>query len=355
LREALEPEKGERLVNEYEIAAQEVLPYLRDHLGWPNELISAYGRVPVQIGGSTVWADFVCYISRAQRPLPWLVVEVKQPGPPLKEAIPQAESYSLILAAPFFCVTDGNDFRFYATGHAQGQSICLQSLPPNPFPEYLSPLVEWIVFPPSVDYLANLFLVGLEREERFRRDTEWHDEASKELHEQVFERIDALSPQGLKGTLDHCLMMKPPNRNELFRQIDEDFGKFKRVLKFIRDFAGDPIINLNRLIDPKQSLHLKGGGIFFVTQLLAGAHLDEYVVLEENASRALRQLGVTDILVKNDTANGYVYVNEICKKLFKDKLEQRLKDHGFEFGLAAVHNFLWHYYVHYRTARKWHP
>ena len=66
-------------------------------------------------------------------------------------------------------------------------------------------------------------------------------------------------------------------------------------------------------------------------------------------------MGVTAILVKNDTANGDVYINEICKKLFKEKLkhrllEHRLKDYGF--GLASVHNFLWHWYVNFRTKKK---
>jgi len=340
---------------EYEIAMEKVLSYLVDDMGWPKELVSGYGRVPVQIGGSTVWADFVCHISRAGRPLPWLVVEVKRAGAPLEEAVPQGESYSLILAAPFFCVTDGDEYWFYATGRRQGQSIRLQTLPPMPSCEYLPTRPEPIVFPSIVDSLADSFILGLEQEEKFRQDTEWHDQALTRLHERVFERIDALSREDLKDALHQYLMMKPPNRNLLFSQIDEEFGKFKRVLEFIGDFTGDPIVNLNVLIDRRESLHLKRGGIFFVTQLLAGAHPDQYVVLEENVSRALRHLGVTDTLVKSDTANGYVYVNEICKKLFHDKLEPRLRDKGFDFGLAAVHNFLWHYYVHYRTVKKWHP
>lgn len=49
-------------MNEYEIAIKKVLPYFRDKYGWPEKLISSYGRVPIQIGMSTVWADYVCYI-----------------------------------------------------------------------------------------------------------------------------------------------------------------------------------------------------------------------------------------------------------------------------------------------------
>ena len=112
-------------MKEHEVAAAKVLPYLRERLGWPEQLISAYGRVPVQIGGSTVWADFVCHISKNERVVPWLLIEVKRPGAPLEEALPQAESYSLILGAPFFCVTDGDEFGFYVTGDSQGKSIKL--------------------------------------------------------------------------------------------------------------------------------------------------------------------------------------------------------------------------------------
>lgn len=72
-------------------------------------------------------------------------------------------------------------------------------------------------------------------------------------------------------------------------------------------------------------------------------------------SKALRDLAVVDIFVKNDTANGYVYINEICRKLYEDKLEQRLKAEGYSFGLAAVHNLLWHYHAFCRTERKWFP
>lgn len=337
-------------MNEYEIAKEKVLPYLQEHLKWPGELISAYGRVPVQIGSQTVWGDFVCYISKAQKAVPWLLVEVKKSGIPLEQAIPQAESYSLILDAPFFCVTDGSQFDFYMTGESQGKSIKLQGSPPIPSPEYLSRIE--ISFPARLDEIIELFVEGLKKDSKFFEDTKKHDEDSKQLHEKVFKRVDDLSQQELKAVFEH-IMMKAPNKNSVFELIDEDFDRFKKVLRFIRDFTGDPVRSINKLLDKSGDLNLKGGGIFFVSQLLAGAHPDEYVVLEENISRALMHLSVVDILVKNDTANGYVYVNEICKKLYEDKLEQRLKAEGYSFGLAAVHNLLWHYYAVYRTEKKW--
>ena len=340
-------------MNEYEIAIEKVLPYIREKLNWPEELISAYGRVPVQIGGGTVWADIVCYISKVQKAVPWLLFEVKQPGVSLEQAFPQAESYSLIFGAPFFCVTDGEEFKFYMTGTSQGNSIGLRSLPPIPSPDYLATGVDYISFPQQIDNLIDLFIVGLQEESKFLEDTKWHNESVRKLYEKVFDKIDSISSQELKESLEKNIMIKKPNQNQVFKQIDENFDKFKETLKFIRDFSGDAISNINTLLDKSGSLYVRGGGIFFITQLLAGAHPNQYIALEENVSRALRSLGVTDILVKNDTANGYVYVNEICKKLFKDKMEHRLKKYGF--GLATVHNFLWHYYVHYRNSKKWFP
>jgi hypothetical protein len=97
-------------MNEYEVAVKKVAPYIQNKLRWREELVSSYGRVPVQIGGSTVWADIVCYISFEQKAVPWLLIEIKQPEAILEQAVPQAESYSLILGAPFFCVTDGDNF-----------------------------------------------------------------------------------------------------------------------------------------------------------------------------------------------------------------------------------------------------
>lgn len=338
-------------MNEYEVAKEKVLPYVSVELGWPKHLISEYGRVPVQIGGSTVWADFVCYICKDQKLIPWLLVEVKKQGISLEQAMPQAESYSLILGALFFCVTDGDRFDFYATGNSQGKSIRLESMPSIPTSEYLIPR-EKIIFPQRIYELIELFLKGLKEEDKFLEDTKVHDDAVKQIQEKIFQRLDFLTSQELKDVFSSkYVMMKPPNKNLIFSQIDKDFLRFKKVLKFIHDFKGDPVTNIKDLLDKKGSLYIQGGGIFFIIQLLAGAHPNEYIVLEENVSRALRYLGITDILVKSDTANGYVFINEICKKLFRDKLEHKLKEYGS--GLAAVHNFLWHYYVCYRKEKKW--
>ncbi|MBO8131284.1 MAG: type I restriction enzyme HsdR N-terminal domain-containing protein [Candidatus Marinimicrobia bacterium] len=192
-----------------------------------------------------------------------MLIEVKKKGASLDhEAIPQAESYSLILNVPFFCVTDGSSFQFYSTGNSQGKSIPLQNFPPKPSSEYLKTGVEYISFPPQIDNLIDLFFIGLKNESKFLEDTKWHDDASKQLFNKVFKQIDSISPHKLKNALRDNVMMKPPNRNKLFKQIDNDFNKFKKVLKFIRDFKGEPVININQMLDRKGDLYLRGGWYF---------------------------------------------------------------------------------------------
>jgi hypothetical protein len=340
-------------MDETEIAETKVVPFLTGSLNWPETLISKYGRVPVQTGSTTVWADLVCYIWQYHKMTPWILVEVKRRNTKLEEAISQAESYSLILGSPFFCVTDGRVHQFYATGESQGNSIRLDDAPPIPSSEYLPENVDRIVFPPIIDSLVDLFLKELKINKKLYDDTDGHNECAKKLQKDVFSHLDSLTKKGLKNTFDKNLMLKNPNKRQIFRQIDDDFDRVIKMLECIRDLRGDPVKTIDRLLDWKGGLRLKGGGIFFISQLLAGAHRNEFVILEEGISRALSDLKITDIFVKNDTANGYVYVNEICKKLHQEKLEKRLKKKGLDFGLAAVHNFLWHYYKRYKSKGEW--
>jgi hypothetical protein len=342
-------------MNEYEIATTKVRPHLTETLLWPDKLISNYGRVPVQIGTKIAWADFVCYASDHQKAIPWLLVEVKRPEEPLGQAVPQAESYAIILGARFFAVTDGNEYRFYITGASQGKAIQLADVSNLPIPTtmHLETGTEFIHFPPIVDILIDQFVTGLRDEPKFFEDTKDHDNNSKQLNQQIFQKLDKITQNELKAAIEDNFMMKTPNRNTVFDQIDKDFSKVKKFLKFLAEFRGDPVENINRLCNDS-SFKIRGIGLFYITQLLAAAHQDEYVVLEENVSKALQYLGIIDIFVQNDSGNGYVYINEICKKLYQDKLKDRLKE--FDFGMsAATHNFLWHYYAHYREKHIWFP
>ena len=70
-------------------------------------------------------------------------------------------------------------------------------------------------------------------------------------------------------------------------QTQEQFS----VQKFIAELTGDPVYELNRLLDRNSTLHVRGAGLFFVTQLLSAAHPGEYMVLVADPNTALGHLG----------------------------------------------------------------
>lgn len=345
-------------MDEYEIATQRVLPYLKQTLKWPSSLIRGYGRVPVQVGTSTRWADFVCYIVHENKPHPYLLVEVKQEGLDLDQMTPQSESYSLILGAPFFCVTDGEEYRFFLTGQSQGKSVRLHDSVPLPDESNLPSGVDFIQFPPQLDPLVDLFLQALEKEPEFLEDTIWHSTSLEYWNARVFGKLDSIRVSDLEKALREHTMVKRPNRNAILSAIREDFSKFKALLEFIAHLTGDPVHQLNQLLGRNSKLHIRGAGLFFITQLLAAAHPGEYIVLEENVAKALKDLNITDVLVPTDVVSGYIFVNDICKRIYRDKLEPRILAGDFKlasgFELVAVHNFLWHYYAYYKQGRPWH-
>lgn len=309
------------------------------------------------MGTSTRWADFVCYTVQGDKPCPYLLVEVKREGLDLEQMVPQAESYSLILGAPFFCVTDGEEHRFYLAGRSQGSSVRLQDRAPMPSDENLPPGVDFIHFPPQIDPLVDLFFQALEKDSEFLRDTIWHSICLEYWNKRVFGRLDSITQDDLGRAVCEKTMVKFPNRKAILTTIREDLGKFKSFLKFIAGLVGDPIYELNRLLDRSSTLHIRGAGLFFVTQLMAAAHPGEYVVLEDNVAKALKDLHMTDVLVPTDMVDGYIFANDICRRMYRDKLEVRILEGNFglatSFELVAVHNFLWHYYAFYRQGKPW--
>lgn len=342
-------------MDEYKIATQIVLPHIKNVLNWPSSLIKGYGRVPVQVGTSTRWADFVCYMVRSNTPLPYLLVEVKREGQDLEQTIPQAESYSLILEVPFFCVTDGEKYDYFLTGNSQGKSIKLKSEVPIPTKEALPDGIEFIQFPPQLDELVDDFFQALETDPIFLKDTRNHATDLKYWNKNIFMNLNTIAIADMEKAIRSKLMVKVPNRISILETAKEDFAKFKKFLEFIKGF--DLEHELTRVLDPKGDLHIKGAGLFFVTQLLAAAHPKEYVVLEETISKALKDLHLTDVVVNTDVVNGYFFANEICKKIFNEKLQTRLLKGDFGlaegFELVAVHNFLWHYYAYRKQDKSW--
>jgi len=192
----------------------------------------------------------------------------------------------------------------------------------------------------------------LKENEKFLKDTKEHHEILKYLREHVLNQIDNLTAAQLKERLTGKLMLRVPAI--FFSQIDDNLSQVKSFLHFIVDFMkteGDSLEKLNSLLEENSSLRIKGLGICGISQFLAAAYPNEFIVLEDNISKAIRHLNITDVLVKQDTANAYLYINEICKKMHDEKMKERLKQ--YDFGLPAVHNFLWHYYKHYLSQGIW--
>ena len=202
-------------------------------------------------------------------------------------------------------------------------------------------------FPPRLNEWVNKFFKGLKDEPKFRKDTIGHSEAVQMLNRQVFSRLDELRLEEFRHCITetgNVMKVKPNHWESILNEIDNDFPRVKRYLKFIRDFDGKTA-DMQKLLDRGDSLHIRGAGLFFITQLLAGAHLDQYVVFHDNMYEALRHLEVIDIGAKIDTGSRYVVINAICKWLYEEKFKQRMRV-SYKLGLQSVHNFLWHYHYH---------
>ena len=351
-------------LNEYQIASERVLPHLVDGLKWPSSLISKYGRVPVQVGSEVAWADYVFYIAWQNKPHPYLLVEVKIRGMDLEQCVPQGESYALMLGAPFFVITDGDKYLYFLAGRSQGDSIRLHSYPGMPIPvpipsiENLPTNLDFISFPPELDPLVKIFLKELKEDKVLLRDTIWHSECLDYWNKRIFARLNEVTKGDLvEGVNHHMMKARVPVMQSLLRAIEHDFNKLTNVLREIQNIHADPFLTLDSLLEPQGDLHMKMLGPFVISQLLAAAHPLEFGVWQESIAKALKDLRMTPVAVKTGIANGYIYVNDICTRIYKEKFKSHV-DMG-RFGLApgfelvTVHNFLWHYYEYYKKGKSW--
>ena len=144
---------------------------------------------------------------------------------------------------------------------------------------------------------------------------------------------------------------KPPNRNNVFSEVDTDFEKVKLFLRFMRDFKGTPQENLTRLFNENDELHIKGMGPFITSQFLAGAHPKEYAIIQDRMVNTMKKLKLIDVKVHSNTPNGYLYINDRCKKLLNDVFKKKIGENkdklGFrvdeDFGMVVMHEFFWEY------------
>ncbi len=369
-------------MNEKEIAEQKVIPYL-EKLGWPKSLISQYGRVPVQMGTDVNWADIVLLIvDQNVSAIPYLVVEVKQRLDNLSEVLAQTDSYSKFLDTTYFLITDGTDYIFYQRKPTGGY-MKISSVP-IPDKEHLT-ITQNTKFKPGIilcstialneekitiqyskelheriDEYFNLVSKGMhyfgEGGYSLRLDMIWHYLAIKRLNNLIHKKIDSLEPEDFKKYIErsdlHSIMCnKPPNINNIFFEVDKNFDKIKEFLRFIKEFEGDPEENLEKLLGRNSDLHIKGMGVFVVSQFLAGSHPRSYTIVEDRMINTMKELGLIDTKVKSNTAKGYLYINEICKRLynelFRHKVEENKDELGFiiddDFGLVLIHEFFWEY------------
>jgi hypothetical protein len=266
----------------------------------------------------------------------------------------------LMLGVPFFTITDGTEYLFHLTGRSQGDSVRLQSETDIPLPseDYLPNSIDFVSFPPELDPLVDLFIQALRTDAKFLEDTVWHSKCLEYWNRNIFADLDKVTKADLRTGVDkHKMSGRTPVTKALFEAIDNHPDKIRKLLRFIADWQGDPVQNLNRLLDTRSELHISMFGPFIVTQLLAAAHPGDYGVMQDSIADALKDLQMTHVVVKTDVANGYIYANNICKRIYSDKLASRIEKmnlglaKGFE--LVAAHNFLWHYYENYKKGKSW--
>lgn len=196
---------------EREVRESVVIPILRDYLGYDVSLMRR--EVPVRFGRRDYYADLVFYTVSHNVKQPFLVVETKAPSQTLDWL--QAESYAQRLKAPYFLVTDGENWNWYRTGErAKGsQPLSAEIRPPK--------------------------LVG---EKKFVRFKDINDcmQVIRHLHNVIWNEKSA-TPEEALGELTKFLVAKIVDEKELSQhtKIDAEFG--------IRKSTEDPLDIKNRI------------------------------------------------------------------------------------------------------------
>lgn len=365
-------------MNEKEIAENKVLPYL-EKLGWPKQLMTQYGKVPVQMGTKIKWADILLlFVDENDSAIPYSVIEVKTKLDDLNETIAQTDSYSKFLDTPYFAITDGLVYLFYQRTPTGG---CIKiSNIPIPDRKHLT-ATQRTKFKPGLilcakpeteeemqtnqyrelndkidDYFnliaENKYHLGKSGKYSLRHDITWHYRSIKWIHNLVHDELDSLQPDEFKSIFEWSIMCyRPPNLKRIYSEVHDNFDKIKTFLGFIKDFKGDPEENLNKLFDANSEFHVNGMGPFVVSQFLAGAYPRDYTIIEDRMVKTMKKLNLIDAKVKSNTAKGYLYINEICRKLYNEVFRKKIEEHqnklGFrideDFSLIVIHEFFWEY------------
>ena len=365
-------------MNEKEIAETEVLPYL-EKLGWPKQLMTQYGKVPVQMGTEIKWADILLLcVDENDIAIPYSVIEIKTKLDDLDEILAQTDSYSKFLGTLYFAITDGFVYLFYQR-RPTGGYIKISNIPipdrkhltatqrtkfkpglilcAKPETEDRMQTNQYGELNDKIDDFFNLmaenrFYLGKSGKYSLRRDITSHYQSIKWIGSLVHDELDSLQPDEFKSIFDWSIMCyRPPNLKRIYSEVDNNFDKIKSFLSFIKEFKGDPEENLDRLFDANSELHVNGMGPFVVSQFLAGAYPRDYTIVEYRMVKTMKELNLIDTKVKSNTVEGYLYINEICRKLFNEVFRKKIEEHqnklGFrideDFSLIVIHEFFWEY------------
>ncbi len=206
----------------------------------------------------------------------------------------------------------------------------------------------------SVDEWIDRCFKGLEEEPNFFQDTQWHEQAVKNLNKDIFtnNKIGQLtSPQFIQIYTNNFMQGRPNNRASIINEANTELAKVKKYLYAVQKFNGTSD-TMEDLLDASNSIHIKGTGLFFLTQLLAGAYIDQYIVFEPQVYTSLKEFNLNKGVNIGSSINGkqYLQINEICKDLYQQKFKSRMQ--SYKFGLQSVHNFLWHY-QYYKVHGTW--
>lgn len=340
-------------MNEFDIAINCVKPYLSNVLGFPEENIKGYGRVPIQIGSSVIWADFVCYsYNRYNQGRAYCIIEVKDCSDgEVDFAIPQAESYAQRLNAPFFCTTNGKAYKWYMTGMSQGDYIQLSDKPPLPDSKYLKKPDKAYISPYLFEAINNYeaHLVN-EKNSNVRDgmydDTKWHHESTASLNHTLWDDNKLKNKTVIIDELTHNTM-KSRGKTQLLREIKTEYDRFLELVKRLKDSTISIEERIETCTGGNSQYGIAYGALFFITQILAGLYPNEFTVIQYNATKAMQRFQLTDINFKVETVKDYLYFNQICLELY-----EHFKN-PFQYNLSYVHNFLWHYENEYIVNGHW--
>ncbi|HEX3047198.1 MAG TPA: type I restriction enzyme HsdR N-terminal domain-containing protein [Bacillota bacterium] len=334
-------------MSELDVALNKVLPHLVNNCKFANEIIQGYGRVPIQMGSSVVWADFVCnYYTTYGQKKAFCVVEVKEcKNDDVDFAIPQAESYAQRLNAPFFCCTNGETYKWFMTGASQGEYILLAGLPTLPDAEYMKK-PDKIYITPYLYESINNFEAAIKLEKGIYEDSKWHHDVTENLHAVLTDNTLINNQQVVIESFNKNTM-ESRGKTILITNMENDYSRFLRLVDRLRDTSIPVEARIENAVGGNSQFGIAQGGLFFISQLLAALFPKEFTVIEPNATKAMQRFNLTDINFEVSTTRDYLYFNEICNDLYK------YFENPFSFNLSYVHNFLWHYEKEFYPNKSW--